>query len=375
MPGKQLGRVYVKDVDEVQCPICKNWYKSIAGQHLRVKHNMTIEEFKEEYPLYQYMSMDLLKKHSEIAIKNKIFLSKEFLKQQGKRGGHKWTKEQKERKQRRNKSYLEEGYNYGKKTSAPYGDRRIEKICKQCKKEFIITKYILEKNNTRFCSNSCAAKYRMKTDLGWKEYLAKKRGANLERIKKFCPICNKEFTTSHSVNSKYCSKECWLKSDYNSSGSRPTRRTGKKVKCTGCGELTYKIKTHIKKYDHHFCSIKCKSKWKNSKKGKKFIKNKQNEYWKKYRKGLVPKHKGRIISEEERKKISLRFKGKKKSREHIEKVRQTKKRLYAEGKLIPWNKGKKHSKETKRKISETRKKRIKEGKIIPWNKGIKGGKQ
>ena len=75
MPGKQLGRVYVKDVDEVQCPICKNWYKSIAGQHLRIKHNMTIEEFKEEYPLYQYMSMDLLKKHSEIAIKNKISLS------------------------------------------------------------------------------------------------------------------------------------------------------------------------------------------------------------------------------------------------------------------------------------------------------------
>lgn len=370
MAGKQIGRVYMTEKDEVQCPICKNYYKSIAGQHLRAKHNMTMKEFTDKYPLYQYMGMATLKKHRKAGLKNKLFFSKEFLKQQGNKLGNKWTKEQKERKQRTNKAYLEGGYNHGKKTSAPYGDRRIEKICKECEKEFIITKYILKKNNTRFCSQSCAAKYRMKTDVGWKEYLAKKRGVNLERIKKNCPICNKEFTTSHSENLKYCSKECWFKSDYNTSGIRLQTRTGKKVKCTWCDKSTYKIKSHIKKHKHHFCSINCKSNWENSLDGKKYIKNKKNKYWKKYRKGLVPKHKGHMPSIEEKKLISLRFKGKKKTKEHIAKIVKTKKRLYAEGKIKPWNKGITHTLETRRKISETRKRRFKEGKIISWNKGI-----
>lgn len=75
------------------------------------------------------------------------------------------------------------------------------------------------------------------------------------------------------------------------------------------------------------------------------------------------------------------FYGKKRTEVSRTKQSFTRKRLFAEGKLIGSMKGKHHSEETKRKISiaktnkpnqklsETRKRLFAEGKIVPWNKG------
>jgi group I intron endonuclease len=54
-------------------------------------------------------------------------------------------------------------------------------------------------------------------------------------------------------------------------------------------------------------------------------------------------NKGRIVSKETGKKISIAKKGKKFSNEHKNKLSETKKLLYKNGQLSPWNKGKKIS--------------------------------
>ncbi len=80
------------------------------------------------------------------------------------------------------------------------------------------------------------------------------------------------------------------------------------------------------------------------------------------RKKIAEKQKGKIISEETKRKISEANKGKtswnkgltKKDprvKENIEKMAGTQRRLYKEGKLKPWMLGKSHSEETKRKIA------------------------
>ena len=36
--------------DKVQCQICKKWFKQLTGTHLKNKHNITFEKYKEMFP-------------------------------------------------------------------------------------------------------------------------------------------------------------------------------------------------------------------------------------------------------------------------------------------------------------------------------------
>ena len=96
-----------------------------------------------------------------------------------------------------------------------------------------------------------------------------------------------------------------------------------------------------------------------------------------FKSGHIPWSKGKQIWKDKKNPLL----GRKHSEESKEKISQTRRRLFAEGKLMNPTKGKKLSVLTKlrislakkgktnHKISETRKKLFNENKLIPWNKG------
>lgn len=57
-------------------------------------------------------------------------------------------------------------------------------------------------------------KNKEKINKRFNEYMRKKREARRNATKKVCPVCNKEFTPTHRLSQKYCSKECRLKQMY-----------------------------------------------------------------------------------------------------------------------------------------------------------------
>ncbi len=99
-----------------------------------------------------------------------------------------------------------------------------------------------------------------------------------------------------------------------------------------------------------------------------------------FSKGQKPWNKGMEMPLKTRLKISASKKG-----SHNAKASETKRKLYAEGKLVPWNKGKHHMQgkdhplygkprpeATRKKISEGLERWYKFNKFIPWNKGKTG---
>jgi hypothetical protein len=75
------------------------------------------------------------------------------------------------------------------------------------------------------------------------------------------------------------------------------------------------------------------------------------------------KYSGRTASSETKSKMSLAQKGKKKTKEHIEKINQNPEKIR---KTAEKHRGMKRSEEAKEKMSKAKK-----GKFIPWNKGLK----
>lgn len=77
-----------------------------------------------------------------------------------------------------------------------------------------------------------------------------------------------------------------------------------------------------------------------------------------FKKGIIPWIKGKTHSEETRKKLRLSHLGKKLSPESIQKRTETRKRLYAEGKLVSPMKGKHQSEISKNKIMKALQNRV-----------------
>lgn len=68
-----------------------------------------------------------------------------------------------------------------------------------------------------------------------------------------CLECGKVFT-SENKKQKFCSKECYDKSQCNK----------KEVLCDYCGKFIKLTKRRIESSNHHFCSNECQGKWKSS---------------------------------------------------------------------------------------------------------------
>lgn len=131
---------------------------------------------------------------------------------------------------------------------------RKKRYCLQCGKE-------LKRNQKKFCSSSCSAKYnngkltdecKKKISESLKKYHSEKE--NIKTEKRFCIICG---NTLKKNQRKYCSKKCREK-NYN--------KTFRK-QCLYCNE------TFIGNTNRKFCSNKCCNAWKEEK----YIKEWKNE--------------------------------------------------------------------------------------------------
>lgn len=79
-----------------------------------------------------------------------------------------------------------------------------------------------------------------------------KRG---ELLFKICPKCGKEFSYMKSKETKFCSKECYIKS----------KQTGTDIQCDNCGKTFHRRQYHIdrqkRKNQNNFCSAKCQKEY------------------------------------------------------------------------------------------------------------------
>lgn len=82
----------------------------------------------------------------------------------------------------------EEGRKWHSQASKGRKAPRYEKVCDVCRKTFMGTKL------QRFCSNACKAKHR--------------RDAGLDDVERICEQCGKRFMISRYEDTKYCSLEC-----------------------------------------------------------------------------------------------------------------------------------------------------------------------
>ena len=114
--------------------------------------------------------------------------------------------------------------------------KKFMKVCSNCKKLKLISNFSKKSNGKDGYMNQCKACTYNK---------AKSRHSLV------CLECGKEFT-SRNKKQKFCSTECRDKNQCNK----------KEVLCDYCGKPIKLPEYRIEKSDHHFCSNKCKGKWK-----------------------------------------------------------------------------------------------------------------
>lgn len=72
---------------------------------------------------------------------------------------------------------------------------------------------------------------------------------------KTCPQCEKEFSYIKSKETKFCSRECYIKS----------KQTGADIRCDNCGKTFHRRQYHIdrqaKKNQNNFCSMQCQKEY------------------------------------------------------------------------------------------------------------------
>ena len=110
-----------------------------------------------------------------------------------------------------------------------------QKICPQCKKEFIVkSKFHKGKNRQVFCSTKCYNKnYKQKN---------KKHRENIN-----CGTCNKNFSPGTKRN-KWCSRECYRQSDHYKASRKKYRQSDKGKEWQKQFEKSGKSKESMEKY-------------------------------------------------------------------------------------------------------------------------------
>lgn len=88
-------------------------------------------------------------------------------------------------------------------------DSHIEKVCETCGKTYVVSRFFIEKRNSRYCSKICM----------YKKFETIRKGSGnplwVDKIKTTCIECGKEFFTRQSAldfgASKFCSARCKYK--------------------------------------------------------------------------------------------------------------------------------------------------------------------
>jgi len=135
--------------------------------------------------------------------------------------------------------------------------KRIKKICPICEKEFWVQK--IRENTAHYCSYACMAE-------DYKKRLKGKGSPCYNSIKVKCDYCGKEFLRIPARIKKhkyqFCNRVCQGKwaSLHRIGENSPHYQGGKKeVKCAWCGKV--KRVFPCRKYEKHFCNRKCYAKW------------------------------------------------------------------------------------------------------------------
>lgn len=135
---------------------------------------------------------------------------------------------------------------------------KIKKICKECRREFEVYPYRLEKGGGIFCSKMCSNKANGKIFVG-KSHHSWKGG----KVKKICQECGNEFEVELNQiergGGKYCSKVCHGKaqSKINVGENHPNWKTKIKRICQECGNEFKLIPSLIEHGHGKYCSMVC----------------------------------------------------------------------------------------------------------------------
>lgn len=145
--------------------------------------------------------------------------------------------------------------------------QKVQRICKQCGKQFMAHQYAIERGRGVFCSQECVwqAKVRPKVHRSCKqcgEAFVGKRGSifcghecakkarGLPKVQRTCEICGKTFLVEAGQlkwnPAKYCSRKCSLESH---------KRPNPVYTCQCCGKVFAGAKTRKKK--RKYCSRGC----------------------------------------------------------------------------------------------------------------------
>ena len=132
---------------------------------------------------------------------------------------------------------------------------QIKRVCKYCKKEFIIRKATLKTNATgNYCSRGCYADH-LKTLKG-------EKSNRYNRIVRNCDFCGKEikvipYRIAHYPN-HFCSRKCkhaFHKGRYVGENNPCYNRID--YSCDNCGKVFKIIPARLKKQCNHYCSRTC----------------------------------------------------------------------------------------------------------------------
>lgn len=185
--------------DKVQCQICKRWFKQLTGTHLKNKHNITFEKYKEMFPDAethpQWLRNQLIdanvEKWSDQDYKDNIAdKNSKIIKEMWDDGKFSRTQSE-DHKNKRRDSTLET------KRENPEFKETVSTICPVCGNEFKISQSRIGLVN--HCSIEC--------------YM---ESIELNKITIICKYCGDEFKVNPGDKYKqYCSKECY---DNNKSG-------------------------------------------------------------------------------------------------------------------------------------------------------------
>ena len=142
----------------------------------------------------------------------------------------------------------------------------INRICKQCGKEFPVKDWATKKGWGKFCNRKCYSDYRKNPTNKW---LSKEKNPNWKggKVEKTCKICGKKFFIGAGEirrgkkRGNYCSPECWYKN--NKGNNHP--RWGNKIRirkiCKTCHKEFFIYPSEDKKGNGKFCSHRCSGIW------------------------------------------------------------------------------------------------------------------